>query len=231
MEPIKVAVYLYPGADALDFTGPIEIFSTPSPSSGPPPFEVTTFAHHSPVATATPALVCIPNATFAATAARIQDYDVLVIPGAYAEAITALTDTAEGNELVALLQQFAATPPRSATRKRVLQSVCSGSVLVAASGILPNRRVTTHHWAFDMLRAAADKAAGGQSNLHLVQDARWVDSGLTDAGVRIVNAAGVSSGIDASLWVVGHLAGEAQRSWAAETAEFEPRDAAWRAGA
>lgn len=227
MPTIKVAVYLYPNADALDFTGPIEILSTSGPAFTPCPFEVTTFAHHERVASASPALVYTPNASFASVADSLQDYDVLVVPGGLPATITDLVETDEGRELAALLARFVATPPRSETGKRVLLSVCTGAVLLAAAGVLQRRSVTTHHWALDLLQDVADKAAGGKSDINIVTRDRWVDAGLTEAGVRIINAAGVTSGIDASLWVVGHFAGEEQKKWTAECAEFEPRDAAW----
>lgn len=225
MAPYKVAVYLYPGADLLDFSGPVEIYSC-RPFDGPAPFEVVSFAHHSPVMSGSSALVYVPNATFEDVAAEIENYDILVIPGAGFDTIASLTDSQEGKELSSLLQKFSGLAPRQETGKRVLQSVCSGSILLAASGILANRTITTHHLGLDMLKQVADKAAGGQSNVNVVRK-RWVDAGTTEAGVRIMNAGGVSSGMDLTLWVVKHVAGEKAANWASEIAEFEPRDAAW----
>jgi hypothetical protein len=72
----------------------------------------------------------------------------------------------------------------------------------------------------------ADEAAGGDSKIN-VKTTRWVDAGTTDAGVRIINAGGVSSGIDTSLWIVEELAGKEAADWAAELAEFERRTKGW----
>ncbi|CAO2652124.1 Nn.00g004070.m01.CDS01 [Neocucurbitaria sp. VM-36] len=227
--PFKVAVYLYPNADILDFSGPIEVYST-RPFDGKGSFTITTFAHHNPVKTDSGALVYIPNSTFAEIEPKVEDFDILVIPGAAFDVIMDVTQSEEGKQLSALLRKFAASKPREETGKRVLQSVCSGSILVAASGLLANRTATTHHLGLDMLKQVADEAAGGQSNINVVRK-RWVDSGTTDAGVRIVNAGGVSSGIDTSLWVVEQVAGKQAADWAAEVAEFERRDAAWGVGA
>lgn len=224
MAPYKVAVYLYPSADLLDFSGPVEIYSNPA-ASGSRPFSVTSFAHHNPIVSGSSALVYIPNATFADISATIEDYDILVIPGAAFETITGLIDSEEGKELSALLQKFVGLKPEEG-RKRVLQSVCSGSILLAASGVLAGRTITTHHLGLELLKQVADKAAGGQANVNVVRE-RWVDAGTTDAGVRIVNAGGVSSGIDLTLWVMKEVVGEEHAKWAAEIAEFEPRDGAW----
>jgi putative intracellular protease/amidase len=226
MPPFKVAVYLYPYADILDFTGPTEVYSA-SPLDGTPgPFEITSFAHHNPIKTTSVALTYIPNATFADIAPRIADFDVLVIPGANFDVIDKLNKSDEGKELAALLQEFVNSKPRHESGKRVLQSVCTGSVLLAASGVLAGRDATTHHLGFDMLKKVADEAAGGDSKIN-VKTTRWVDAGTTDAGVRIINAGGVSSGIDTSLWIVEELAGKEAADWAAELAEFERRTKGW----
>ena len=225
MAPFKVAVYLYPQADLLDFSGPVEIYSC-RPKEGPALFEVTSFAHHDPVESGSSALVYKPNATFQEVKANVEDYDILVIPGAAFDVISAFSKSKEGDELNELLRHFVGSKPRKETGKRVLQSVCTGSVLLAASGILAGRTITTHHLGLDMLKQVADDAAGGQSNVNVVTK-RWVDAGTTDAGVRIVNAGGVSSGIDTTLWVMEQVAGKDVADWAAEIAEFERRDSGW----
>lgn len=222
MSTFSVAVYLYPKADILDFSGPTEIYST-RPFDSPGRFKITSFAHHNPVPAADQgALTYVPNATFADIESRIEDFDILVIPGAAFITIEELIKSKEGKELSALLRRFAGLQPRKETGKRVLQSVCSGSILLAASGVLANRDATTHHLGFDMLKQVADEAAGGDSKINVLKT-RWVDSGLTDAGVRIVNAGGVTSGIDASLYIVEKLAGREAADWAAEVVEFDRR--------
>lgn len=122
--------------------------------------------------------------------------------------------------------------------------MCSGAILLAASGILEGRNVTTHHLGFDMLKKVADEAAGGDSKINVLKT-RWVDAGTTSSGVRIINAGGkkllyeqdiwnitdcipgVSSGIDTSLWVTEQLLGKEAADWAAEIAEFERRSKGW----
>lgn len=70
-------------------------------------------------------------------------------------------------------------------------SVCTGAILLDAAGLLEGKRVTTH-WAYiDTLRE--------QSHLTVVDDERYVVDG------NVVTAAGVSAGIDMSLWLVGQM--------------------------
>ncbi|KAF2027180.1 class I glutamine amidotransferase-like protein [Setomelanomma holmii] len=228
MAPFKVAVYLYPHADILDFSGPTEIYSC-RPFDGPGQFKITSFAHHERIETESGAMTYVPNATFKEIEAKIEEFDILVIPGAAFDQVSSLIKTKEGKELSALLRKFVASKPTHELGKRVLQSVCSGSILLAASGVLAGRNITTHHLGFDMLKKVADEAAGADSKVNIVKT-RWVDAGSTEAGVRIINAGGVSSGIDSTLWIVEQLAGKQAADWAAKIAEFEPRSKGWSEG-
>lgn len=73
-------------------------------------------------------------------------------------------------------------------------SVCTGSALLARAGFLEGRQATTNRSALDFLRAHAPHT--------YILDQRFVHDG------NIVTSAGVSAGIDMTLWLVGHLFGE-----------------------
>ncbi|PSN72455.1 class I glutamine amidotransferase-like protein [Corynespora cassiicola Philippines] len=219
----KVAAYIYPHSDILDFSGPLEIYNCAPPPNNPHRFETTTFAHHNPVQAATKSTTYVPSASFAEVERDLESYDILVIPGAWPEAIVKLLDLDEGKQLLALIRRFAQLKPRAETGARVLQSVCSGSLILAAAGVLAGRKVTTHHLCFGELKEMADKAAGGDAGMEILKKKRWVDGGKTEAGVRIINAGGVTSGIDASLFVVEELAGKAYSDFTADIVEFERR--------
>ncbi|HEY2389385.1 MAG TPA: DJ-1/PfpI family protein [Candidatus Binatia bacterium] len=73
-------------------------------------------------------------------------------------------------------------------------SVCTGALLLHEAGFARGRRVTTH-WAFvETLRA--------RGNITVLDDVRYVRDG------NVVTSAGVSAGIDMTLWLVGQLHGE-----------------------
>lgn len=74
-------------------------------------------------------------------------------------------------------------------------SVCTGAALIGKAGFLDGKRSTTHWNAFDFVRTAAPKAI-------LLENQRFVHDG------NVVTSAGISAGIDMSLWLVGHLFGE-----------------------
>lgn len=225
MALFKVAVYLYPKADILDFSGPVEIYSM-RPESGDAIFEVETFGHYDRISSDTGTMVYVPNSRFDQLEANIEGYDILVIPGAHTDVIETLVASKEGKELTALLRKYVSLPPRKEAGTRILQSVCTGSLILAASGVLAGRKITTHHTALEMLKTIADEAAGGDSKVDVVRK-RWVDAGTTEAGVRIVNAGGVTSGIDASLWIYEQVVGKEQADFVAEIEEFERRGEAW----
>jgi putative intracellular protease/amidase len=71
-------------------------------------------------------------------------------------------------------------------------SVCTGSLLLGAAGLLQGKQATTHWAALDML-----KAFGA-----IPTSERVVEQG------KIITAAGVSSGIDMALRLAAHVAGD-----------------------
>ena len=74
----------------------------------------------------------------------------------------------------------------------LLASVCTGSLVFAASGILDGLAATTHHDAFGDLRSVGTDIAVRTRD-------RFIDTG------PIVTAAGVSAGIDMALHLVARL--------------------------
>ena len=78
----------------------------------------------------------------------------------------------------------------------LLLSVCTGSLILGKAGLLEGLSATTHFNAVEQMREAAP-------NTQISSEKRWVDNG------RIILSAGVSAGIDMSLYVVSKLHGEA----------------------
>jgi putative intracellular protease/amidase len=74
-------------------------------------------------------------------------------------------------------------------RGALLESVCNGSGVLASAGLLDGRPAT--HTAFE----------SANPTVHWIHGPRWIDDG------DIVSAAGVLSGIDATLHVVDRLSG------------------------
>ena len=98
MASYKVAVYLFPGGDLLDFSCPVEVYSAQPFQSAQQNFEIASFAHHNPIKVQTSALVYVPNASFEEMADRIEEYDILVIPGSHGDVIKSLISSNEGRD-------------------------------------------------------------------------------------------------------------------------------------
>lgn len=96
-----------------------------------------------------------------------------------------------------------------APQARWLTSVCTGALLLQEAQLLEGKRVTTH-WAFiEQLRQR-----GG--NLTVLENRRFVRDG------KLVTAAGVSAGIDMSLWLMGQLHGVEVAREVQRLIEYDP---------
>jgi transcriptional regulator GlxA family with amidase domain len=87
-------------------------------------------------------------------------------------------------------------------------SVCSGSIILAAAGLLDGKRATSHWAALPMLKTLGVNAVG---------DERVVHEG------RIVTSAGVSAGIDLALWLAGQIGGDDRAKVIQLSMEYDPQ--------
>ncbi len=110
---------------------------------------------------------------------ELADFDVLVIAGGLGTRAL-VTDRAA-------IDWLASYPPN-----RLVATVCTGSLLLGATGRLHGRRATTHASALDEL---------AQHGAIVERDTRVVDDG------QIVTAAGVTAGLDLGVHLVRRIAG------------------------
>jgi transcriptional regulator GlxA family with amidase domain len=94
-----------------------------------------------------------------------------------------------------------------AAAAQITASVCTGSALLAAAGILDGHRATSNKQVFDMARVVSDK-------VDWIEAARWVDDGA------VVTSSGVSAGIDMSLAIIARLFGAEAAETIANGAEY-----------
>ena len=86
-------------------------------------------------------------------------------------------------------------------------SVCTGSLLLAAAGLLEGRRATSHWLALDQLTRFGAEPTGER----VVFDGKYV------------TAAGVSSGIDMGLALLGRIAGDEHAQAVQLATEYDPQ--------
>ena len=190
-QPRNVAILIFDEVEVLDFCGPFEVFGVTGRSSEDAPFNVYTVAERSAPVLARNALSVNPRYT-------IDDCpppDLLVIPGG----------------MGARKEMHNATViewiKRCAEPSELVLSVCTGALLLANAGLLNGLAATTHHGAFDLLREAAPQT-------EVREGERFVDNG------KVITSAGISAGIDMSLYVVARLLGEEVARDTAERMEY-----------
>src|SRR5215470_15957091 len=93
-------------------------------------------------------------------------------------------------------------------RTQLTTSVCTGAFLLAERGLLDGHRATTHWNSVEWMRATYPA-------VEMVADTRVVDEG------HIITSAGISAGIDMSLYVVSRLHGVDVAEWTARQMEYD----------
>jgi putative intracellular protease/amidase len=168
-----IGMLIYPGFTALDFVGPHHFLGA---LPGTKVHVVTTQADLAPVASDLGLLVQ-PTATLADCP---SDLTVLFMPGGTAGTIAAARD-----------EQVLEFIADRASRARYITSVCTGSLILGAAGVLQGKRATSH-WA--TVPALARFGA-------IPVRERVVRDG------NVVTGAGVSAGIDFGITLAEELRG------------------------
>lgn len=185
---------LYEGFTTLDLTGPLEVLrrlpGETMPSQGA---DVRLVAKTlEPVQADTPSVRLLPTDVLT----DVPRPDVLLVPGGFEGTVNAMYD----REVLAWLREAHA-------HSTFTTSVCTGSLILGAAGILEGLSATTHWLAQDVLPRFG---------------AAYVPERYVRAG-KVVTAAGVSAGIDMALFLAGELKG----SFVAEAIqlgmEYDPR--------
>jgi putative intracellular protease/amidase len=183
----QIAIVTYPGCTALDFIGPYEVLRRL------PDAEVR-FVWHEPGPVTADSGVLVIGATH--SFAETPSPDVVLVPGG----MTAVERTQDE-----ALLDWVRQAHRSATWTA---SVCTGSIILAAAGLLNGKRATSHWLALPMLKTLGAIA---------VSDERVVHEG------QIVTSAGVSAGIDLALWLAGRIGGDDRAKVIQLSIEYDPR--------
>jgi putative intracellular protease/amidase len=183
----QIAIVIYPGFTALDMIGPYEVLRNL------PGAEVRFVWHEVGPITADSGVLVI-GATH--SLAQTPSPDVILVPGGPSTPVHARDDA---------LLDWLRRAHRSASWTT---SVCSGSVILAAAGLLEGRRATSHWLAIPLL-----KGFGAIP----VTDERIVRQD------NVVTSAGVSAGLDLALWLAGEIGGEGRAKAIQLAIEYDPQ--------
>ena len=184
----NVAIFIFDDVEVLDFAGPFEIFSVCGLRKGDEkPFNVYTVAEKHNIRARNNLLI-----TSNYLLADCPKPDIVLIPGGggmHADGSPFGSRKEMHNEM--LLNWIR----KQNETAELMLSVCTGSLMLAKAGLLEGLAATTHWKAVEAMQAAAP-------NTKLFPEKRWVDNG------RIILSAGVSAGIDMSLYVISKLLGK-----------------------
>ena len=171
-----IGVALFDGAEELDWAGPWEVLAAWAQQWPDDGVRVFTLARAASEVTCAKGLRVLPDETWETA----PPLDVLVYPG--------------GRGTRAELRDEAVLDwVRGVSRSgAVVASVCTGSLVLAAAGLLDGKPATTHWQSLELLPTLG-------KDIEVRPDDRFVDNG------QVITAAGVSAGIDMALHLVARL--------------------------
>ncbi|PYM83830.1 MAG: thiamine biosynthesis protein ThiJ [Candidatus Rokuibacteriota bacterium] len=180
-----IGLLLFPRLTQLDLTGPYEVFARM------PGAAVNLLWKTLEPVQSDRGLAILPTATLE----TCPPLDLLCVPGG-----PGVNELLTDADLLAFLR-------RAASRAKYVTSVCSGSLVLGAAGLLRRRRAGSHWMSREMLRSFGAEPV----------DARTVVDG------NVITGGGVTAGIDLALQVVAEIAGRDAAEAIQLAIEYDPR--------
>jgi transcriptional regulator GlxA family with amidase domain len=188
-----VGVFVFDGAEELDWAGPYEVLGAWAHYWTQDDVRVVTISPTGQPVRCAKGLRVIPDHSWESA----PSVDVLVYPGGRGTRAHLDDDAVLG-----WVRELAGDGV-------LMTSVCTGSLVYAAAGLLDGRPATTH-WASLELLATLGK------DIDVHADGRFVDDG------DIVTGAGVSAGIDLSLHLVARLHSSERARQVRRAIQYDP---------
>ncbi|WP_367042970.1 DJ-1/PfpI family protein [Streptomyces sp. Je 1-332] len=181
---MQIAILLYDKFTVLDAIGPFQTLA------GLPGAEVVFVAEEAgPVLDDTRALSLVATKSLA----EVSSPDIVVVPGSPEPDL-------ENEAVLQWLRRVDATTTWTT-------SVCTGSLILAAAGLLKGRRATSHWLALEQIEQFGVASTGQR----VVFDGKYV------------TGAGVSAGIDMGLTLAGKIAGDEHAQTVQLLIEYDPQ--------
>ena len=172
---MHISIILYPDFETLDVFGPVEIFGKV------PDWKMQFYSRDGGLISNRDG-VQIATETF--NTMPQSEIDTLFIPGGTG-ARTLILEADYINQLKQLAQ-----------KSRYVLTVCTGSALLAKSGLLDGKRATSNKLSFEWVKTSSLRT-------QWIEKARWVTDG------KYYTSSGISAGMDMALAFVQDRAGEA----------------------
>lgn len=187
---MKFGVLVFDGVEELDFVGPWEILKVWSKVAGGPEDCFIIAESNSPI-TCARGLSINPHISFEDS----PKLDYLLVPGG-----RGTRKEVENRPLLEFVE-------RQANQCQAVLSVCTGSFILHAAGLLSGKNATTHWASLERLRALGDVK---------VVEKRFVEDG------SIWTSAGISAGMDLMLAFIAKTSGEDAAGEVQFSAEYYP---------
>lgn len=184
---MEIVIYIYNGITMLDAIGPYEVLKNLKDVT------IKFVAKQKGEITADSAFVQL-NTEYDIN--QIEKADILLIPGSNISFIKEMKD----KKVLEWIKKIDET-----TQKTV--SVCTGSIILAATGLLEGKKATSHWKPIELLR---DFGA-------IPTRERIVEQG------KFITAAGVSAGIDMAIYLSNLIRGEKEAKASQLMIEYDPR--------
>ncbi|HEX2173711.1 MAG TPA: DJ-1/PfpI family protein [Dehalococcoidia bacterium] len=191
----RVGVVLFEGFTVLDVYGPVQAFAScrvvqPDGTSRRF-FEVVTIAAQAGLVKAGEGPTTLADYSFEDAPAC----DILLVPGGFGTR-AAVNDAG-----------FLASLANAAGKAETVATVCTGSALLARTGLLDDRPATSNKIAWEWVVQQGPRVKWERR-------ARWVDD------ATIITSSGVSAGIDMALALIQRLNGREMATLSAKTMEY-----------
>ena len=177
---IDVGILIFDGVEELDFVGPWEVLTMVNTVSryrgDPEPFRMRLISPDGQQIKAAKGMRVLADAAMT----DVEKLDIICVPGGMG-----VRPVLEQPNIIEWVRNVAQTA-------KWVTSVCTGAFVLSKAGLTQDRRMATYWGAFDEFEALGLSGA-------LVPHVRYVRDG------NVLTSAGVSAGIDMSLWLVGEL--------------------------
>lgn len=192
--PLDIGALVYEKFELLDYFGPMEMFGVLTDY-----FRIHVVAEHAGYVASTQG----PRVAVDRSFDEANEFDMLWVPGG-----VGTREAVENEKLLAWLRSQSASV-------QYVASVCTGSGLLAAAGLLDGRSATSNKMSFRWAEAQSDKVTW-------LPKARWVEDG------KFWTSGGVAAGMDMALAMIAKIVGEEIADRVADGTEYDwHRDADW----
>ena len=203
-KPLNVAFLIYPNVEALDLSGPLDVFTKAN--------FVDKGAYHLYTVAAQNQTVPIDGGYLKLTATyNLQNAprpDWIIVPGSSENQV----------RMVGKNPQVAAWLRKNATASQKIMSVCTGAFVLGEAGLLDGKNSTSHWLSVENLQREFPKT-------RVFEGAKYIEDG------NIVTCGGITSGIDGALFLVEKYSGKLAAQRVAQVLQYRPNTAIYPAKA